>query len=167
MAFMFRVATRKDLPAIDSLSNVVLREHNLPCDSAVAERDAHYFEGGDLISVDGACFWVAENDSGEIVGSAAIVPRSVWVCLMKTLYVAKGYRGRHIGYNLLVRCERFASCHRYREIELCTSARFHNAIQLYARNGYSFVAAIDNLWQDMVYRKTITAALCLPMDTCL
>lgn len=164
MECSIRAAALHDLPAIDTLSNEVLREYGLPEDSAVAERDAAYFEPTGAVTRGRGQFWVAECACG-LIGSAAVVPWSDSVCLMKTFYVSRAYRKRGIGYRLLEECERLARASGYAAIELYTSRRFHRAIELYTRNGYALVEALDNPWDDNIYRKPLDALPCSLTDT--
>ena len=164
MVYSIRAATLQDLPAIDTLSNEVLREYGLPTGSGVAEYDPAYFDPLGAVTQGRGRFWAAEC-AGDLIGSAAIVPRSDSVCLMKTFYVKRAYRNQGIGYRLLADCERFAQACGYAAIELYTSRRFHHAIRLYTRHGYAFVEALENLWDDSIYRKQLSALPCSLTDT--
>jgi GNAT superfamily N-acetyltransferase len=161
MRFSIRTATVRDLRSIDVLSNEILREYGFPADSAVAERDAVFFGPGGAVSRGVGKFWVAELPPSILVGSAAVVPLSGPLCLLKTLYVAQAYRGTGIGYALLLECERFAHHCGYSAVELCTSRRFRRAIELYTQNGYGPVATIDNRYEDSIYRKQLVPLSCV------
>jgi predicted N-acetyltransferase YhbS len=114
---IIRLATPADLPLIDQLANEVLSEHSLPRDSAVAALDSDYFSDGGEVNTGLARFWLAIIDS-EVIGSAAIVPKSGSMCTFKTFYVKPAHRGKRIGYGLYINAESFARSAHYSSMQI-------------------------------------------------
>ena len=101
----------------------------------------------------GGGFWVA--DDGVLVGTVGIRPKEGRTCELKRLYVRADQRGTGLGQRLYDHAERFAREAGYETIWLDSSRRFGRAHRLYARNGFSLVAALDNDWEDNIYEKRI------------
>lgn len=101
-----------------------------------------------------AGFWVAVQD-GAVVGTVAIRPKDDATCELKRLYLRPGLRGSGVGQLLYEHAEKFARAAGYARIWLDSSRRFANAHRLYARNGFTLLAELDNDWEDNVYEKSL------------
>ncbi len=104
---------------------------------------------------DKAAFWVAV-DEGQIVGCIALRPMDEITAELKRFYVRTSHRRQGVGQRLYHTLEQFARRAGYEKIWLESSRRFEDAQRFYRRNGYRFIEALDNDWEDNIYEKELT-----------
>lgn len=85
----------------------------------------------------GGRFWVATDQSGEIVGSIAATPKgNGGVIELTKMYVARAYRGTGLAQMLFGQLEAFASSRKAGEIMLWSDVLFTRAHAFYRRLGF-------------------------------
>ena len=75
-------------------------------------------------------------DAGQVVGTAAVVPKDAAVCELKRLYLRPEYRGRGHGAALLDAVLAWAAAHGFRTIVAWSDARLPLAHRMYERLGF-------------------------------
>lgn len=143
----------RDRDAVLALIVDILREHGFDDDKiARVARDLDDPDGHYRAPASG--FWVATRDDA-IVGSVAIRRKDAVTAELKRLYLRESERGTGLGQRLFAHAERFARESGYARLWLDSSRRFGRAHRLYARNGLTLTAELDNDWEDSIYEKPL------------
>jgi putative acetyltransferase len=89
----------------------------------------------------GGDFWVAHTETGEIVGTIALVNCGGAVGCVRKMFVKKAFRGLpfQIAQKLLNKLVSFAQSKNIKAIYLGTVAKLQAAIAFYQRNGFEFL----------------------------
>lgn len=90
------------------------------------------------LKAEDACFWVAENDSGRVVGTVACLPaENAPECLeLKRMSVSRSYRGMGIAKTLCRTVADFTRDRGYAAVVLYTSVVQTDAQKLYEHMGF-------------------------------
>jgi GNAT superfamily N-acetyltransferase len=83
-------------------------------------------------------FWVAENDSGEVVGTIALIDVGADFGTIRKMFVRADHRGKEqgIGQKLYDTLEQWALTKGFKQLMLGTRDQLQAALRFYERNGY-------------------------------
>ncbi len=136
----------------------VLSEYGLECQADQADRDVLHVESAYWET--GGQFWVVEHQ-GQVVGTAGFYPvsrRSGSVEIRK-MYLHPSVRGRGLGRWLLTALEDAIADQGYDWIWVETASVLKEAVKLYESSGYHRTTGIETARCDVVYVKSMNAAL--------
>ncbi|MGE5654241.1 MAG: GNAT family N-acetyltransferase [Bacillota bacterium] len=155
MTIHIRLYQPADAGEIAEMVASILGEYQISVDrehiiADIMEADRRY-------AGDKAAFWVATADE-RVAGCIALRPMDEKVGELKRFYVRPEYRRQGLGQRLHDLLEQFAKQAGYEKIWLESSRRFADAQRFYRRNGYRFVEALDNDWEDNIYEKDLIGA---------
>lgn len=87
-------------------------------------------------------FWLALNESDEVVGTIALFNLGNHIGDLRKMFVKPEYRGKESGVskNLLDTLINWAVSHHYQKIFLETNSAFKAAMRFYEKNGFQRVA---------------------------
>jgi putative acetyltransferase len=130
-----RSVEQADVPAVAELVREVLAEFGLvfgvgsDTDEDVFRLPGSYTDGGGL-------FWVAEDRSGQLLGTCGIYPIEPRVYELRKMYVHPHARGRGVGRLLLEEAVAAGRARHADRIVLDTHERMLAAVKLYERVGF-------------------------------
>ncbi len=84
----------------------------------------------------GEAFFVASENHGKVIGTVAVKKEDDRVALLRRLFVAKFYRKKKIGLQLIDRALQFCDEVGYKEIIFRTTSRMEGAIKLCEKRGF-------------------------------
>ncbi len=132
MTFALRPATNADRAAIQDLVFGVLSEYGLARDPQDTDADLQDIER----EYRGGSFDVLADESGRIVGTVGLYAKSVQVCEIRKMYLARSVRGQGLGRALLDHALGRAKALGFSRVELETASVLKEAIALYERYGF-------------------------------
>jgi putative acetyltransferase len=130
-----RSVEQADVPAVAELVREVLAEFGLVfgvgsgTDDDVLRLPGSYTDGGGR-------FWVAEDPSGQLLGTCGIYPIGSRIYELRKMYVHPRARGHGVGRLLLEQALAAARARRAEQIVLDTHERMLAAVKLYERVGF-------------------------------
>lgn len=152
MPITIRVYDRADLTQVAEMVASIIGDYHIDVDLDHIMAD---IEGADRrYAGDKAAFWVAA-EGDRILGCIALRPMEGETGELKRFYVRVSHRRQGIGQRLYDVLEQFAQRAGYKKIWLESSRRFEDAQRFYRRNGYRFIQALDNDWEDNLYEKEL------------
>jgi putative acetyltransferase len=134
MPCQIRPATHEDRDAIEQLVFGVLEEYGLAPDPNGTDADLRDIQSHYLSL--GGTFDVLIDESGRIVGTVGVLPRSPTTCELRKMYLGRSARGQGLGRRLLEHALAQAVQLGFRRMELETASVLREAIGLYERYGF-------------------------------
>jgi GNAT superfamily N-acetyltransferase len=112
---------------------LLIRELSVALSLITGDSGAASFHADD-VRAPGACFVLARDSAGTLLGCGALRPLQQGVAELKRMYARPGTRG--VGSAVLAHLERRAAALGYRELWLETRLVNTRATQFYAKHGY-------------------------------
>jgi len=133
------------------LYDILANEFNIKLDFETLDSDLldienHYWKDED------SCFWIVElKDNNQIIGTVAIrrLKESVYTdtnnyAELKRMFLAKQFRGKGIGQQMLETALNFAKKSGYSKVLLYTSKDLIDSRKLYIKNGFVDIQPYNN-----------------------
>ena len=119
--------------AVVTLIGTVFAEYGMTFDPDGFDADlrdvhGHYVAGGGM--------FVVLVDAGEVIGTAAAVPRSDTACEIKRVYLRAAYRGKRYGRALIEHVLAWATARGFHEVVAWSDVRLGTAHRVYERLGF-------------------------------
>lgn len=133
--FTLRPPKADEGPLLHALITEVLAGYNLPYTQE--EDDVDFDDLQVAYSDPRACFLVAEDENGKILGCGGLQRYSSTRAELKKLYLHPNARGKGLGKRILQCLIDFARASGYRLVTLETSSKLSEALKLYERFGFT------------------------------
>jgi putative acetyltransferase len=152
--FHIRPWEPRDRAAAANLIASVLTEYGLTWQPQGADRDVLEIE----TAYSNGEFWVIEDPTQQIIGTAAYYPvsRGPKSVEIRKMYLAPNARGQGLGRHLLTALETAIRQKGHTEIWIETSSLLKEAVQLYETSGYIPSHGLETPRCDRIYRKILT-----------
>ena len=136
MKYMIRVLTEKDNPVIEKIIRDCLTEYGA-AHEGTAWADPMLGRFSEVYARKGDCYWVAEDESGKVVGGVGIgcMDGTDGVCELQKMYCIPEARGTGIAAKLLETAVAFAA-QRYKRVYLETLDNMLPAQRFYEKHGF-------------------------------
>lgn len=136
MKYMIRVLSEKDNPVIEKIIRDCLTEYGA-AHEGTAWADPMLGRFSEVYAREGDCYWVAEDESGRVVGGVGIgyMTGTDGVCELQKMYCIPEARGTGIAAKLLETAVAFAA-QRYKRVYLETLDNMLPAQRFYEKHGF-------------------------------
>ena len=137
MNYTIRPIEPRDDRRVGEIIRFCLNEYNAPKEgSALADPDLDCFST--VYNSPGNAYWVAENESGEVIAGAGIgaMPGVPGVCELRKMYCMPEHRGRGVAHRLIEEALRYAGGY-YDRCYLETFSNMVEAHRFYERHGFT------------------------------
>ncbi len=115
--------------------------------SLTEPRDLEVLDHPERILDAGGVIFIAESDTKEVVGSAALIYEGHGIFELAKMGVAQHFRQRGVGQALLHACVAHARMTGTKKIILFSNHKLEAALRLYEKSGFRYVAVTDSPFQ--------------------
>ncbi|MDA9009056.1 GNAT family N-acetyltransferase [Alphaproteobacteria bacterium] len=133
--YRIRLATDDDGDSVGALIKAAFEEHP----GCIYDRVSEFSELDAIASTfqsQAGLFWVAEAQTGGIVGSGGYIPTADNEVELHKVYLDKAARGSGLAQQLLQKIEEDVLSNGFARITLWTDTRFLSGQRFYEKNGY-------------------------------
>lgn len=130
-----RQVTDQDVPAVVQHVRTTLAEFGIVF-GVGASSDDELLRLPASYAANGGAFWIVEDDSGRLLGTAGVMPLSATSFELRKMYLSPAARGQGLGARLFDEAVAFARSRGATEMVLDTVDRMTDAIAFYEKRGF-------------------------------